>query len=126
MNMYKKNLSKRKQTLTRFEYDEIIAQAARAKDLLESEVWKFNKQYFETSLQEIETLILNNRVRDVQEVATVSDTLKNIFFTPKKVQLDELSGQYKWIKSYLSWLELQVDRADRMRKEVDDGRLIIT
>lgn len=123
--MYKKSLFKQKRTITRDEFDSIVARSEHARYLLTSENVAFNREYFDAALQEIQMLFVENRVRDVQEVTTVSEQLKKIFFTPKKVQLDELSGQYKFIVDYKNWLSMQVQRGEELQREVENGKLIV-
>lgn len=72
----------------------------------------------EQSLNDAQNMILENRVREVREEFTISETLKKIFITPKKVQDDELVGQIKFIRTFLAELKTWIDfKADIESKE---------
>jgi hypothetical protein len=75
-----------------------------------------------SDLEEAKRIVYENRILEVHEEVTVTTQesekgiipqLRKIFIKPRKMQLDELVGQIKYISSYLaeaqSWLDLKID-----------------
>lgn len=106
-----------KPTISQENYDLVKEESEAAKELLESERFKFFREYFENAQSSIRDMILENRVNEVREILSVSKKLKRMFITPKKVQVDELVGQYKFIKTFLDDLLTTAN----MKSELDDA-----
>ena len=77
------------------------------------------------TLKNAEDSILENRIRKVQEVYTITDSFKKIFTTSKKLQDDELVGQIKFIRSFLAELESWVIRKKELEKLEAEGKVEI-
>jgi hypothetical protein len=78
-----------------------------------------------TSLEEAESSILENRIREVQEVVTITKTFKRIFTTPKKTQDDEVVGQIKFIRNLMREVQGWIDHKSQLEKMETDGKIII-
>lgn len=111
--------------VTQEEYKNIEAQSFAAREVLEDERFQFIRDYFRNAKEYIENSILNNTVREVQEVVPVTDKLTRIFKTTKKVQVDELSGQYKLIVKFLDDLEYYASLKKDLDQEISDGRIVL-
>lgn len=96
-----------------------------AKKLLFSKEFVFVQEYIKNSLQSIEDAILNNTIRDVEEEASFGQSVVRRFFTPKKQQIDELCGQYRWIKQFFAFLEEKVSSFEELDKRVSEGSVVI-
>jgi hypothetical protein len=110
--------------MTQKEYDEIASQSESAQAFLESETFSFIRKYLQNSLSSIEQSILNNTVRDVTERVTIAQTVKE-FFTPKKVQVDEMSGQYKFIQQFLRDMQVYAGNIKDLNEQIEKGRVVI-
>lgn len=109
---------RKKPTVRAEEWNDIDEKAKAASYFLNNKRFEFIQNYINTSLSEIEDLILNNSVKEVHEESTISDKFKKVFVTPKKVQIDELIGAYKWIKQFMADLEfLIVQKENIIQKE---------
>lgn len=97
------------------EYKKVEAEALAAQEILEDPRFEFFRIYLENGLKSVEESILNNTVREYQEVVSITDRITRIFRTSKKLQIDELAGQYKFITKlkndlkYFSNLKTQLD-----------------
>lgn len=73
-------------------------------------------QMMKVDLAEAENMIMENRLREVHEEHTITETFKKIFVTPKKIQDDEVIGQIKYLRDFLnelkSWIEFK-EEAER-------------
>ena len=114
-----------KQKISRQEHDKIYEQAQAAEEILTSEKFAFLRDYFENARRYVEQSILNNTVREVQEVTPLSDKLTRIFKTPKKVQVDELVGQHKLITKFFDDMRTFVAIRDELEKELTSERITI-
>ena len=113
---------------TKLSYDEWqkIEDNSRASSLfLKDKRFKFIREYLNNSLKEIEQMILNNRITNVEEQVTISDKLVKIFKTPKKVQIDELIGVYKWINKFISDLKYTIQLEKDIIEQESKGRVQI-
>lgn len=90
-------------------------------------------------LENSKDIILENRIREVHEesvittkvetteqggVSVIPEMLKR-FITPRKVQVDELVGQYKYLKSFLAEMKTWIDFRDELVKREADGQITI-
>jgi len=76
-------------------------------------------------LDEAMDIITENRLREVREEHTVSDTFKKVFITPKKIQDDELVGQIKFIKDLFRELQSWIDFKKEIEEQEADGSIVI-
>jgi len=109
--------------ISKKEFEEIQDQAAAATDLLESPRFQFFRDYLKSTSGYVEESILNNTVRDVKEIVTINDRLTKMFFTPKKIQVDELVGQYKLIKKLYADLQQFIVIKKDLDSEIAAGRV---
>ncbi len=117
MNLRLKNkIRRRKAIVSPEEFDNIRVLASAANEILEKPRFAFFRKYLDDSLKSVEIVILENTVKDVKEELTISDKLKKVFFTPKKVQVDELVGTYKFIKK----LYRDLKSYSNMEKDLDE------
>lgn len=107
------------------EYQGIQDDALAASELLNDERFAFIRKYFESIQEYAQTSIVENTVHEVKEVVTISDKLTKIFSTPKKVQVDELSGQYKLVKKFFQDLHQFVQTKKDLDAEIEAGRVKI-
>lgn len=107
----------KKPTISKEEYDVIGENAEAAQELLESERFLFFREYLENTKESISELILENRITEVHEEVSVSSKLKRLLITPKKIQVDELVGQYKFVKQILDDLV----GVAKMKQEVEEA-----
>ena len=107
------------------EYNDVEKTSLAAKELLEDERFKFLRDYLTNGATSAETQILNNAIREYQDVVPLTEKVTRIFKTPKKVQVDELAGQYKWIKQFLSDMEHLASLKDQYDEGVESGLVIL-
>lgn len=112
-------------TISQNEYEAIENQSIAAKELLEDERFAFFREYLESALSYIEKSVLENTVMEVRETHTITDKIIKTFIQPKKVQVDELSGQYKFIKKLLADLEYYAQLKDDLEQEVENKRVVV-
>ncbi len=103
------------------EYQKTEQQSLSAQEFLKDERFQFIIQYIKEAKQYCEDTILNNNIKDVEEVVTLSQTLQKIFKTPKKVQLDELKGQYKWINKFINDLHYYASLKKQLDEDINKG-----
>jgi len=104
-------------TITQQEVDQINSQAIAASEILSDDRFQFVRDYFRNQSSYVEKTILENTIHDVREIVTISDKLTRLFFTPKKVQIDELCGQYKFIKQFFADMEQMV----QIKRDLDEA-----
>lgn len=115
----------RARLMSKEEYDEIERRSNTARFLLEDPQFAFIRDYIKQSTDSIEETVISNRITDVTEEVTISERVKKLFFTPKKVQIDELSGQYKWITKFLADLEFWSEEITELDDQVAKGTVEI-
>lgn len=76
-------------------------------------------------LQNAKDIILENRIKEVREENQITEAFKKVFIFSKKVQTDELIGQYKYVKDLLDELQSWIDIKEEFEKQEADGKLII-
>lgn len=111
--------------ITKSEYEKTEEQARVASIFLNSAEYSFIRELLTNALAYTEEQILNNTVHDVTEEVTISDKIKKLFFTPKKVQIDELKGQYKIIKKFFSDVEYFASLKSKLDAEIAQGSVSI-
>jgi hypothetical protein len=104
-----------KTKITQEEYEKIVNQALAAQEILEDERFQFLRDYFQSTLDYVQSSILNNTIRAADEEVVISEKIKRIFHTPKKIQVDELVGQYKLVNKFFEDLAYYA----RLKKELD-------
>lgn len=112
-------------TISKEEYKEIQDNAAAADEVLTDGRFQFLRDLLNNQLKYVEQSILENTVHEVREIVTISDKLTKMFITPKKVQVDELSGQYKLIKKFFADLEQTVKIKKDLEEAIEKGKVVI-
>lgn len=123
--MYDNKRVQRKTIISQDEYDLIIDEAATAYEILNDERFEFVRQLLETPRDYAEKSILENTITDVSEEITISDRVKRIFHKPKKVQIDELAGQYTLVNKFFQDLQDRIETKDQLEKGVANDTIII-
>jgi hypothetical protein len=82
-------------------------------------------QMLQDDLQKATDIVVQNRVLEVHEEHTITETLKKVFITPSKVQADELVGQIKYIKGILDQVTVWVTTKSNLEAEEAAGRIVI-
>lgn len=111
----------KKTQITQEEYQKVEEQSLAAKELLEDPRFEFLRTYIQNSITSAEQTILNNTLREVQEVVPISEKVTRIFKTPKKVQVDELAGQYKWVKQFQDDLKYFASQQEELDAGIESG-----
>jgi len=114
-----------KTVISQVEYDQIIDEASVAKQLLTDEKFEFVRQILLSAKEYAKNSILENTVMDVAEEVTVSDRIKKIFRQPKKIQVDELSGQYKLVKKFFDELEGYIATKKNLEEQINSDQVIV-
>lgn len=81
-------------------------------------------EMLKNELKEAEEIVLTNRVHEVKEVRILGE-IQKIFTTEKKVQVDELVGQIKFIRGYLGELQSWIDRKVELERLEGLGQVTI-
>lgn len=115
----------RKTIISEAEYDTVLAEAAAAHEILNEPRFEFVRNILEQARDYASTSIIENTVMDVTEEVTISDQLKRLFRQPKKVQVDELSGQYKLVKKFFNELQDYIDTKDSLLDKVANDEVIV-
>jgi hypothetical protein len=119
-------IRRKRVTVNPTEYEEVKSLANAANEILNNPRFSFFREYIDDSLKSIESSVLENSIKDVKEEFTISDKFKKIFFTPKKVQIDELSGSYKWIKKMLKDLETFSQMGKKLEDKIAKKEVVLS
>jgi hypothetical protein len=111
--------------ITREEYEKTEEQTRVAKLFLNNKDFQFLRDYLSNALNYAQETILTNEVHDVTDEVTISDKIKKLFFTPKKEQMDELKGQYKFIKKLLADIAYFASLKAQLDKDIANNRVFI-
>lgn len=101
---------------------DIEDRAAQAEEFMKE--GNFLSSMLESELKEAEEIVLTNRVHKVKEVRLLGD-IQKIFTTEKKVQLDELVGQIKFIRGFLAEARGWIQRKAELESLESNGKVII-
>lgn len=115
----------RKTVISKEEYDQVTTQASAASSLLKSDRFEFFRELLLAAKNYASESIIENTVKDVTEEIGVSERLKKTFFTPRKVQIDELSGQYKLVKKIFEDLQYFVDLKKNVDEQIADKKVSV-
>lgn len=115
----------RKTTITQDEYHEVEARSVAANELLNDERFQFFRDMLSNQEKYAEDTVLNNTIREYQEVVPISDKIQRIFKTPKKVQVDELAGQYKLIKQQRADLEFYANEFAMLTEAIENKQVVV-
>ncbi len=74
-------------------------------------------------LNNAEEVVMENRLREVHEIHTITESFKKVFVTPKQIQDDELTGQIKFIRSFIREINAWIERYDEIKKMIDNGEI---
>lgn len=72
-------------------------------------------------LQNAEKIILEDRIKEVHEIHNVTEGLKKVFITPKKIQVDQLTGQWIYVRDFLKELQEWIDLKKDLEKRESQG-----
>ena len=114
-----------KKHISEKEYEDACEKARVASQLLSDPAFKFIRDYINNSLKSIEEIILGNRIRETIEEIKVSDNVTKQYKYLKEEQLNELSGQYNWIKKFLADMQVIVDIPEQYKKAEKEGSITI-
>lgn len=114
-----------KTRITQEEFQEVEDQSRSAHSLLKDPQFSFAQEYINNSLKSIEDSILNNTVHDVTERVTITQSTQKDLFIPKEEQINELCGQYKWIKKFLADMEYFSTMKENLDKAIEKGDVIV-
>jgi len=115
----------KKTTISQTEYDRITEESVVAEEILDSDRFKFVRNILLSAKEYAQTSIVENTIMDASEEITISDSVKKIFTQKKKVQVDELSGQYKLVKKFFDELQGYVDTKANVEKQIAKGTVEI-
>lgn len=115
----------RKLRISRDEYSQIIDNASAVRAFLESGRFGFIVEYIKNTMESSREAILKNTVTDVTEQVTVSEKVTKLFFTPKKVQEDELKALYKWTTKFFEDMQRIADMEKEVERKIGLGELEI-
>ena len=91
----------KKRTISLEEYNEVEAASLAAKELMEDDRFKAIRDLYVNQFKYAEETLLTDAIKEYRDVTPLTDKIPRIFKVPKKVQVDELRGQYKWIKKFM-------------------------
>lgn len=115
----------KKTLISREEFNDITSKSVIAKELLEKEEYKFIVDFFNDNIAYAEKSILEDSIKEVREVVSVTDKLSRIFVTPKKEQVNELVGRYKLCKSFIDFLKQFIQAAEDLNKAIAEDKVEI-
>lgn len=115
----------KKTKISQEEYDRITEEAHAAEELLTNDRFAFAKNILLSAKNYAQTSIVENTIMDVSEEVTISKSIKKIFTQPKKVQVDELSGQYKLVNKYLNELQEYIDLKNSIEQQIAEDKVVI-
>ena len=118
-------MPKRKHEISLEEQQKIRDEAAAAREFLEEDRFAFIRELLLNAQKYAEESIVNNTIREVQEIVPITEKLTKVFKLTKKVQVDELSGQYKLVKKFFSDVRYFVAIEEDLDKEVAEGKVIL-
>jgi hypothetical protein len=87
------------------EWEQLKDDAEAAREILEDPKFQFFRDYLETAKKSIIDYFVQNRIRPVEDTVKTPKGGEKTLITTKQEQLDELSGQYKFIENMV--LDLQ-------------------
>ena len=128
MNIKKMNIRKRvfkKHSVSFEDWEEMEDNASAVKYFLKNKRFALIRNYLKEAMEEAEKQILENRIKDVHEEVKISDRIKKIFITPKKTQVDELVGAYKFIKKFFEDMEYMVRLPNELLEKEAKGEITI-
>lgn len=114
-----------KSKITKVQYEEAVDQARVAKLILNNKDFKFFREYLENALNSSKESILTNSIHDVTEEITLSDRMKKLFHIPKKEQVDEVVGVYKFVKKLFEDLNYFASMKEDLDTRIAKGQVIL-
>lgn len=107
------------------EYEDIKDKSLGANYFLNHERFKFIRDYINVALEDIEQKIINNQILEAREEVTISERIKRVLITPKKLQVDELKGVYKWLKKFLGDMAYYADLRKQLDEEIEKKKVLV-
>lgn len=123
-NLLNRIKHKRKASVSQDEVSDIEIKARVAEAFLENEEFAPIRDLISSYKESIKKQILDNTVRDVTEEVSIGNSVKK-FFTPRKLQLDELSGRYKMLVEFVETLENWVEIKQKLSSDLANENVII-
>lgn len=123
---YKKLLTQEKIKVNAEDVATIKEESESAKMLLESPEFQFFRDYLRTAQKSIMDLFVNNRIKKVKESHTDDVGVTREYETTRQEQLDEASGQYKFIDTIFHDLAVFAELPKELEKARDTGKVEVT
>lgn len=117
--VYKKTL------ISKEEHDKILDEAAVAEMFLNDERFAFLREILLSAQRYAQESIVENTIMKVSEEHNISNTIKKIFTQPKRVQVDELSGQYKLVKKFFEEVREYIDLKDNLQDQISNDKVSV-
>ena len=114
-----------KQKITRSDWDLIHNEGKAAEEILKDPKFAFIMKYLSDSQEYIKDTIVKNTIKDVEEHHLIEAVFKKVFFTSKKIQVDEMSGGFKEIGKFRDFLESKLKLRDDWDKLSEYDRVEI-
>lgn len=115
----------KKTIISQEEYDQIVDEAAVAHQVLNDERFGFMREILLSAKDYASTSIIENTIMESSKEVTISDRVKQIFTQPKKVQVDELSGQYKLVKKFFEELQGYINLKDDIEAQIANDKVVV-
>ena len=114
-----------KDSVSQEHYQKTQDEGLAALEILEGERFGFLRDYLNSSKTSIEKSILNNTIREAQEVISISNHLTQIFKKSKQLQVDEEVGKYKFITQLFTDLRTFVLLKEDLDKAIAKKEVIL-
>ena len=105
-------------------YARIRSEAEAVAVTIKTDGWKIIENDLLQRASAIEELLVQNRLRTVQETITQNNSTKT-FTTMAETQIAENSGAYKLIQEVFSGIQLILEAPDRIAKLEAQGRVVV-
>lgn len=120
MKKHPRRIVKRKRIIPEDDYKYLEDIVSAINEFLEDERFEPIRSLMLNQKKYIEETVIKNVLSDSEERHTISDTLIRVFKKPKKEQMLELAGQYKFIENFLDTLNEYVQEKKRVDKGIQE------
>lgn len=114
-----------KPTISFDNYSAIKRESQLFKEMAETEGFGIFKQDLMSQMEQIQTLLVENRLRDIHEEITTSDGSKRVVITTAETQRAENAGMYKMAQRMLKLIDDAINYPDRLAEAERRGDVII-
>lgn len=111
--------------ITQDQYKDAEDKSAAAREFLEDDRFAFIRQLLTNPRDYAKDSILNNAIKEVSEVHPISDKITRILKTPKKVQVDELIGQYKLVNKFFADVQYYTTEKEELDKAISSKTVLV-